>query len=289
MADEGFRPCKLPKLKHEEDDLCYMGLNTEDYRELCDAVAVVCVDGHEHRLPVHSTELAKHSPVLLTACVVHKYSSNNVPLELRDPFQHGTLGGVELFLACCYQFHDRMRVLRDSLTDHPGGERVREAWRLAHALDAQQVKAAIAEVAICSKLSICGGRRGANFGPDAMQHLHLHHKPAIYQSMPLAKNCHVAHWACFSLEINAREHVWRYRPVRGQVACQCVVERHVQEVALWKGNHAFGIRWRAFNSVIMAITDAVAQQLDLANLMQPTHTAISFYRRCKIESCKSDV
>lgn len=76
---------------------------------------------------------------------------SNVPLELRDPFQHGTLGGVELFLACCYQFHDRMRVLRDSLTDHPGGERVREAWRLAHALDAQQVKAAIAEVAICSK------------------------------------------------------------------------------------------------------------------------------------------
>ena len=48
----------------------YMGENWEEYVELADAVLIAGPDKQE--LPVHSSELAKHSQVLLSAIASHK-------------------------------------------------------------------------------------------------------------------------------------------------------------------------------------------------------------------------
>lgn len=53
-------------------DPTYMGPEFERYSQLADAKVVIKVEGQEIELPVHSSDLAKHSNLILEALLSHK-------------------------------------------------------------------------------------------------------------------------------------------------------------------------------------------------------------------------
>lgn len=61
------------------------------------------------------------------------------PCILRLPFKGKSLGGIKLFLECCYWPHKTARFVDDALSAQPSGEWVRDAWSLANLTQATEI------------------------------------------------------------------------------------------------------------------------------------------------------